>query len=465
MSHIDNNDDRSSEPIKYILDLDTQDEAAPSDTRQIPELDIVKRLREDAIKSVSESFSRIGAFNLTPSYKAMSEMAKSISESTKKAFEDTLNTSKLIPDVTDLQNQLLRSSDHIVSSFEQIHRHNSSNLLPSLPATNILSEFAKNTAASLAHFNIPSIALDLSNIISSAVGSSIAYVIKSVSSIDLSSLVGPLYKYFRRQYELVIAASVGDTKAAETLADWWFLSRGFFFLLQRLKGSGLSDEELEGEFVHYVQLKCFQYAPGEKVLKRHWLKIYTGARMFCASQLYKELRTSHREQLVVAISEEQYHLIPTFEHEGKRYIFVWVAAAIASRTDQAIRNMIRKGTLPSIRHKYQNRYRQSNDYTYLIPWDENMLVQLLEIAHPDVALDRRGLISAQDVCEHAQISDRTLWRLEDEGFVIPTRLSGNKRYYTSKDFKKILLRLANSKSPRLRARKFEFEALLLKYSS
>jgi hypothetical protein len=127
--------------------------------------------------------------------------------------------------------------------------------------------------------------------------------------------------------------------------------------------------------------------------------------------------------------------------------------------------MIRKGTLPSLKHKYQNRYRQSNDYTYLIPWDENMLVQLLEIAHPDVALDRRGLISAQDVCEHAQISDRTLWRLENEGFVIPTRLSGNKRYYTSKDFKKILLRLANSKSPRLRARKFEFEALLVKYST
>lgn len=468
MGHIDDNEARdNSEPIKYTLDLDSQDESAPFDTKQIPELDIVKRLREDAIKSVSQSFSQIGAFTLTPSYKAMTEIAKTLSESSQRALEATAPTIKLIPDLAKLNEVAPQTTAPLMKVMEQIQKHTFSNLALPIPSEvippNLLSNLARGITASLPNFNLSAFVLESFQKVSLGISESIASVFKTVGSLE--KVISPFYKYFRRQYELVMAAAEGDPEAAKTLARWWFLSRNLYILIQRLKGCNLSDYEIQADFVNYVKLKCFQYNPSEKAKRCHWLKIYPYARMYCTSQLYKELRKSFREQLIISMREEQYHLIPTFEHEGVQYIFVWVAATIAARSDQAVRDMIRKGVIPAIKHDYQTRYRKNNDFAYLIPWSEEMLVQLLEIAHPDVAVSRRGLISARDVCDNTHISDRTLWRWEDEQFVVPIRLSGNKRYYSGADFKKILRRLANSASPRLQSRKPEFEILIAKYST
>lgn len=488
MSNEGKNENVNQGQTKYDLDLDAPTEKKTEVEPKTVELTIVKRAREQATEQqkdvqeiLSERLRTSGAFatssvqgnlakalgfqsNINRVFKSVSvsfqatqpalQLARQMAEAHKsiaRTMEPMLETMRQLGEKIQKMFEALRHSLPSFSSiFKKIGSGITSRIVPL--AQTVLSRFssfkhppwfAKITSV------FKNIAEKITNVLRASFGwlSPIIEILRRWSEI-----------YFLRLYALVVAAASGDENATIILMRRWGRYRQSYLIVQRLGDIECDKETTTRNFKAYIQESCFEY-----------LYIHNGANHlpifgYYRAKLYMiiKLRDEHRKLSRQKRRSLSPDYLPLYEYQGKKYLFTEVAAEVAGKSPQTIRNWIRKDLLPAKRHHYFSQIARKYIDAYIIPYNPQTM-QILRYGPVQLQIEEK-YITATQLRIQLGISDMYLYRLEKQGLVVPQR-NKNKRYYTHQDRMTILNMLIESTSPRLKEKVPDFKAQLASYTT
>lgn len=260
-------------------------------------------------------------------------------------------------------------------------------------------------------------------------------------------------------HRVVVDVASGDNDATELLVRLWHRKKSQFDLLQKLEGTECSREETDIQFKAAIQRACFEYLYDYNDTKRNPLFTHYRAKRYFTNYLRQEHRKLSKQYRLAQPSD----YIPFKIIDEEKYIFTEIAAAIAGKTPQAIRDWIKSGALPGRKYQYASFMAGQFIDTYIIPYNDETLSILKDGPRAKLASEK-NLISAQDIIKQLKVSSMYLTRCEKDGLVIPTRI-GRFKYYTAEDRIKLLWLLTETTSPKLISLVPEFKAQLAYYTA
>lgn len=445
------------------------------------ELEIVTRTREDAeryLKKAAQLINQDFFTRLAKSLSPLNEVAATIAETTQKAL--SVSMSPLVQRIaSDWVDQLQAPSKLLLTSIKNSHENlaqsiqgASSTLLPSIvePLKSI-RETLSASFKSITPINLsviselfsPTHLLGVVGVMMKRFTSSLSNLLSKIVPPDLTKLFDYIYSFFRKRYELLVKTAAGDKDAALELSRHWHVYRTTLFTVRNMQGYKVSIENRDSFLIGEIISATDNFMRGQKDSKRNWLAVLFLAQFCCALALTKDLHTYKKQELKETLLRDAQHKehnhfknVPTLNIDGEPYIFVWVAALLAGKSEETIRSWIKKRIIPGEKTPYFSVTRRKWIEPYLIPWNADVLNRLLRSQQQ---INTKDLISGAELRKKLGISEMNLWRLAQQQLITPIKI-GNRNYFSPKDVRIIVESRLLSRSNRLRSQLPEFQAKL-----
>jgi hypothetical protein len=477
---------------KYDLDLYAPTEKKTEVEPKTVELTVIKRAREQATKqqkdvqeTLNERLRTSGAFAAVVKVNSVQgSLAKALGfqsninqvfKSVGVAFQATQPAIKLAQQMAEAHKSIARTMEPMLETMRQLGEKIQKMfeaLRQSLPSfssifkkigsgiTSRIAPLVQTVLSRFSNFKHPPWFAKITSVFKN-IAEKITNVLRT-SFRWLSPIIEVLRRwseiYFLRLYALVVAAASGDEDATIILMRKWGRYRRSYLIIQRLGDIECDEETTTRNFKAHIQESCFEYLYIHKGANHTPLFGYYRAKLYMIVKLRDEHRKLSRQKRR-SLSQDY---LPLYEYQGKKYLFTEVAAEVAGKSPQTIRNWIRKDLLPAEKHHYFSQIARKYIDAYIIPFSPQTM-QILRYGPIRLEIEEK-YITATQLRIQLGISDMYLYRLEKQGLVVPQR-NKNKRYYTHQDRTTILSMLIQSTSPRLREKVPTFKAQLASYAT